>query len=230
MLADWLKINEGVSCLPKLKRKKLLCLLDKQRSPKEWKAQRSPDHPLKFIVDRLMFTPYYQKAANHVFSRCDKVFASKTVLHHPLDHLCLHIYVRVSLKHAGDYWQSWFGEWLLPKKNHWSTFTWLAYLNDATWGPLITTCLSEQQAFCAIKRTGKVEEGFTLTYFLHRCIQREKALSEKLIHHLLVICLYFRDHVTRNKAKPGTGFSTVESISVFITINLESWGKINQAL
>lgn len=105
----------------------------------------------------------------------------------------------------------------------------LAYLNDATWGPLITTCLSEQQAFCAIKRTGKVEEGFTLTYFLHRCIQREKALSEKLIHHLLVICLYFRDHVTRNKAKPGTGFSTVESISVFITINLESWGKINQA-
>ena len=60
-----------------------------------------------------------------------------------------------------------------------------------------------------------------LTYFLHRCVQREEALSEKLVHHLLIICLDFGDQVTRNKAEPGTGFSPVESISIFISVNLE---------
>lgn len=62
-----------------------------------------------------------------------------------------------------------------------------------------------------------------------RCVQREEALSKKLVHHLLIVCLDFRDHVTGNKAKPGTGFPTVESISIFITINLEPQEEV-QAL
>ena len=69
----------------------------------------------------------------------------------------------------------------------------------------------------------QVSRAWPLTYFLHRCVQREEALSEKLVHHLFIICLDFRDHVTGNKAKPGTGFPAVESISVFVTIHLESW-------
>lgn len=67
------------------------------------------------------------------------------------------------------------------------------------------------------------EQGGSSTYFLHRCVQREEALSGEVgpssLHHLPD----FRDHVTGNKAKPGTGFRWVESISAFVTIHLESW-------
>lgn len=67
----------------------------------------------------------------------------------------------------------------------------------------------------------QVSRAWPLTS-LHRCVQREEALSEKLVHHLFIICLDFRP-CYRNRAKPGTGFPAVESISVFVTIHLESW-------
>lgn len=36
---DWFLISEGVQYLPRLKGEHLLCLLDEQNSPEEWKAQ-----------------------------------------------------------------------------------------------------------------------------------------------------------------------------------------------
>lgn len=63
-----------------------------------------------------------------------------------------------------------------------------------------------------------------LTYFLHGCVQREEALSQQLVHHLLIICMDLGDHVTGNEAEPGTGLPTVEAICVFVSIYLESKG------
>lgn len=49
-------------------------------------------------------------------------------------------------------------------------------------------------------------------------------MPQQLVHHLLIIRMDLRDHVTRNEAKPGTGLPTVEAICVFVSIYLESSG------
>lgn len=51
-------------------------------------------------------------------------------------------------------------------------------------------------------------------------------MPQQLIHHLLIIRMDLRDHVTGNEAEPGTGLPTVEAICVFVSIYLESqeWG------
>lgn len=99
------------------------------------------------------------------------------------------------------------------------------------------TALSPALSWCfcyeTLRRAGasqptgsRMSKGLPLTYFLHRCVQREEALSEELLHHLFIVCLDFRHHVTRNKAKPSAGFPAVESISIFITVNLEPWEEV----
>lgn len=40
VLANGVKINEGVCYLSTLKGENIFCLLDQQRPPEEWKAQR----------------------------------------------------------------------------------------------------------------------------------------------------------------------------------------------
>lgn len=65
-----------------------------------------------------------------------------------------------------------------------------------------------------------------LTYFLHRRVEREEALSEKLVYHLLVVSLDLRDHVTGDEADAGTGLPTVEAICIFVTVNLEPWKEV----
>lgn len=41
VLANWVKINEGVCQLSTLKGENTFCPLDQQRPPEEWKARRS---------------------------------------------------------------------------------------------------------------------------------------------------------------------------------------------
>lgn len=62
--------------------------------------------------------------------------------------------------------------------------------------------------------------AFSLTYFLNWSVQGKETLFKELIHHLFIICLYLRDHVTGDKANSCTGFSTVKPISIFVPINL----------
>lgn len=47
-------------------------------------------------------------------------------------------------------------------------------------------------------------------------------MPQQLVHHLLIIRMDLRDHVTGNEAEPGTGLPTVEAICVFVSIYLES--------
>lgn len=67
---------------------------------------------------------------------------------------------------------------------------------------------------------GQGEQRPAVTYFLHRGAEREEALSEQLLHHL-VIGLDLRDHVTGDEAEPGTGLPAVEAVHIFVTVNLE---------
>lgn len=49
-------------------------------------------------------------------------------------------------------------------------------------------------------------------------------MSQQLVHHLLIIRMDLRDHVTGNEAEPGAGLPTVEAVCVFVSIYLESLG------
>ena len=67
----------------------------------------------------------------------------------------------------------------------------------------------------------QVNRGRSLTYFLHRRVQRKEPLPQKLVHHILVVSLDLRDHVAGNKAEPGTGLPPVKAVGVFVPIHLE---------
>ena len=64
------------------------------------------------------------------------------------------------------------------------------------------------------------QAGAALTDLLHGRVEREEALSEELLHHLLIIGVDLGDHVAGNEADPGTGLTTGEAISVLVTIDL----------
>lgn len=67
-----------------------------------------------------------------------------------------------------------------------------------------------------------------LTDFLNWGVQRKETLLQQLLHHLLIVCLYLRDHVAWDKANSCAGFPTVEPISILVPINLR--GNIGREL
>lgn len=122
-----------------------------------------------------------------------------------------------------------FTEWFTQEKPMANFQIPLEHFRAADW-ILRSAASCSALVFCAMKhhlggRHGLArvlgEQGPSLTYFLHGCVKREEALSKKLVHHLLIVCLDLRHHVTRDEAKAGTSFPTVEPICVFITIDLE---------
>lgn len=54
-------------------------------------------------------------------------------------------------------------------------------------------------------------------------------MSQQLVHHLLIIRVDLRDHVTGNETKPGAGLPAVKAICVFVSIDLESQEMSDQS-
>lgn len=62
--------------------------------------------------------------------------------------------------------------------------------------------------------------GAALTHLLHGRVEREEALSEELLHHLLVVGVDLGDHVAGDEAGAGTGLTAVEAVGVLVSVDL----------
>lgn len=61
----------------------------------------------------------------------------------------------------------------------------------------------------------------SITYLLHRSVEWQDALFEELLHHFIILCLDFRDHVTRNQTYSVSDLCLIEAICVFIAKDLK---------
>lgn len=61
------------------------------------------------------------------------------------------------------------------------------------------------------------------TQLLHRGVERKETLFQELLHHLIVLRLDLRHHVTGDQTHSVPDFCPVEAVCVFIPKDLMGW-------
>lgn len=67
---------------------------------------------------------------------------------------------------------------------------------------------------------GQRRESRGPTQLLHWGVEWKEALFQELVHHLVVLCLNLRDHVTRDQTHSVPDLCPVEAVCVFIPKDL----------